>query len=201
MPRRDIAGILTQKNMNIEIISGSPRKESMTHRVALFLEKYMTEKTEHNIGIIDVRDWAFPLLQQEVFTSIDRAPKELQPLAKRMFEADAFIMVSPEYNGSYTPALKNLFDHFPKQTHKTFGIVTASPGEMGGMRATQQMQLLINALFGIGSPHMLVTPFVDKKFDEAGNLLDPSFQRNVDIFVSELLWLGESLAPEMQPIV
>ena len=78
--------------MNIEIISGSPRKESTTHRVALFLNKYISEKTEHNINIIDVRDWELPLLQ-EVFRSVERTPASLQPLAKRMFEADAFIMV------------------------------------------------------------------------------------------------------------
>ena len=82
--------------------------------------------------------------------------------------------------------------------HKTFGIVTASPGIMGGMRASQQMQLLINALFGIGSPHMLITPQVDKKFDADGNLLDESFLKSVDVFVSEFLWLAESLAPELQ---
>ena len=72
---------------------------------------------------------------------------------------------------------------------------------MGGMRASQQMQLLINALFGIGSPYMLVTPTVDKKFDEGGNLLDGSFQKNIDVFIGEFLWLAESLAPEMQSIV
>jgi len=48
---------------------------------------------------------------------------------------------------------------------------------------------------------MLITPFVDKKFDEAGNLLDAGFKKNIDIFVSEFLWLAESLAPEMQPSV
>ena len=187
--------------MNIEIIAGSPRKESITYRLVLFLQKYFTEKTEHNVNIIDVRDWAMPLLQQEVYSSVERTPEELKPLAKRMFEANAFIMVSPEYNGSYTSALKNIFDHFPKQAHKTFAIVTASPGMLGGLRASQQMQLLIHALFGIGSPHMLVTPMVDKKFDEEGNLLDASFQKNIDVFVSEFLWLAEALAPEMQPIV
>src|SRR5688500_1962156 len=116
--------------MNIEIVSGSPRRESVTYRIALFLQKYIGEKTEnnHNIGIIDVRDWPVPLLLQEVITSVDRAPDALKPLAERMFAADAFIMVTPEFNGSYAPALKNLFDHFPKQSHKPFGIVTGSPG-------------------------------------------------------------------------
>ncbi|HRH60505.1 MAG TPA: NAD(P)H-dependent oxidoreductase [Chitinophagaceae bacterium] len=182
--------------MNIEIISGSPRHNSVTHRVALYLMKLLKQKTTHTINIIDVRDWEFPVMQQEVITKPEYAPAHLQPVAQRMFDADAFIMVSPEYNGSYTPALKNLFDHFPKQMHKTFGIVTASPGAMGGIRASQQMQLLINALFGIGSPHMLITPFVDKKFDEDGNLLDESFQRSADIFVKEFLWLAENLVAE-----
>ena len=182
--------------MNIEIISGSPRKDSLSHRIVLFLQKYLSEKTEHNVNIIDVRDWAFPLLQQEVFSNVERAPEALKPLAKRMFEANAFIMVSPEYNGSYTSALKNLFDHFPKQLHKTFAIVTASPGMLGGLRASQQMQLLINALFGIGSPHMLITPTVDKKFDEQGNLLDINFEKSVHNFITELLWLAEKIVKE-----
>ncbi|MGI8950098.1 MAG: NADPH-dependent FMN reductase [Chitinophagaceae bacterium] len=187
--------------MNIEIIAGSPRNESLTFRAAQFLQKYLREKTEHNIHTIDVRDWNLNSLQQEVFASVEQTPKPFKNLAQRMFGANAFILVTPEYNGGYTAALKNLFDHFPKQNHKTFGIVTTSPGALGGIRASQQLQLLINALFGIGSPYMLITPLVDKKFDESGNLIDSSFQKNIDLFVTEFLWLAESLAPEMQPMV
>ena len=109
--------------------------------------------------------------KQIVFVSVDATPDQFKPLSKRMFEANAFILVTPEFNGSYTSAMKNVLDHYPKQSRKAFGIVTASPGMMGGMRATQQMQLLINALFGIASPHMLVVGGVDKKFDAEGNLV------------------------------
>ena len=184
--------------MNIEIVSGSPRKDSVTHRVVLFLQKQLSEKTTHHIAVIDVRDWDLDVLQQEIYRTAETAPVRLKPLAQRMLAADAFILVTPEYNGSYTPALKNLFDHFPKQSHKTFGIVTASPGALGGIRASQQLQLLINALFGIGSPHMLITPHVDKKFDSDGTLVDSSFQKNVDVFVSEFLWLAEHIDTELQ---
>lgn len=187
--------------MNIEIVSGSPRAASVTHRLVLFLEKHLKQTTGHNIGVIDVRDWELPLLQQEVYRAAGNAPEALQPLVKRMFEANAFILVSPEYNGSYTSALKNVFDHFPKQSHKAFAIATASTGALGGIRASQQMQLLINALFGIGSPYMLITPHVDKRFDIDGTLLDTGFQKNIEVFTSEFLWLAENLAPEMQSIV
>ncbi len=185
--------------MTIEIVAGSPRTDSVTYRVALFLQKMLRDRIDHTINILDVRDWPLPMLQ-EVFSSVERTPEPFKPLARRMFGADAFILVSPEYNGSYTPALKNLFDHFPKQSRKPFGIVTASPGALGGMRATQQMQLLIHALFGIGLPQMLVIPGVDKKFSPDGDLLDPNFQRNADQFLNEFTWLAERLVPEMHPV-
>ena len=178
--------------MNIEIVSGSPRQESISYRLALCLQHLLTEKTDHQIGLIDVREFGFPLLQK-VFSSEEKAPEEYKPLTRRMLAAEAFIIVTPEYNGSYSPAMKNLFDHFPKQLHKAFGIVTSSDGLMGGMRASQQMQLLINALFGICSPYMLVTPEVDKKFDASGKLLDGTFQSKIDTFVQEFLWLAERI--------
>ena len=179
--------------MNIEIVSGSPRKDSVTHRIVLFLNKYLSERTAHSISILDVRDWPLNVLQQQTYKSINETPEEFKFLAKRMFNADAFILVTPEYNGSYTSALKNLFDHFPKQHHKAFGIVTASSGILGGMRASQQVQLLINALFGIGSPYMLITPEVEKKFNEQGELINTAFQKNIDVFVNEFLWLAENI--------
>jgi NAD(P)H-dependent FMN reductase len=187
--------------MNIEIVSGSPRSESVTFRVALHLQTAISGKTGCHAGIIDVREWPLSVLQQEVYSSPQRAPASLLPLAERIFNADSFILVSPEYNGSYTPALKLLFDHFPKQSHKAFGIVTASTGVMGGMRASQQMQLLIHALFGIGSPYMLITPQVDKKFDEEGKMIDQSFRKNVDIFLEEFLWLANSLSLKQSAMV
>ncbi len=182
--------------MNIEIISSSPRDVSVSIRVAKFLEKYFKENSEHEIGLIDVRDWNLGLLKS-VWSSIEKTPNEFKPLAKRIFAADAFIIVTPEYNGSYSPALQNLMDHFPKQSRKSFGLVTASPGAMGGMRASQQLLLMVPALFGIASPHMLIIPLVDKKFDEEVNLIDESFRKSIDVFAKEFLWLAESITEKI----
>lgn len=178
--------------MKIEIISGSPRLNSVTHRVAVYLQNWFSQHTSHDVSIIALKEWNVPHIQN-VWTSADKAPVEFQPLAKRIFDADAFILVTPEYNGSYSPALKNLLDHFPKQLHKPFGIVTASPGAMGGMRASQQLLLLVPALFGIASPNMLITPAVDKKFSPEGELIDESFENAIHTFTAEFLWLAEKL--------
>ena len=181
--------------MKIEIISGSPRKNSISYRVALHLKKAMQEKTDHNVGLIDVRDWDLGLLQ-EVWTTVEKTPAKFKPLAERMFTADGFILVTPEYNGSYSPALQNLMDHFPKQARKPFGIVTSSVGAMGGIRASQQMLLFIPALFGVPSPYMLIVPQADKKFDTEGNLVEQTFTNSVHTFVTEFLHLAEILKPE-----
>ncbi len=181
--------------MKIEIISGSPRPNSVTKRVAIHLYQRLKQTTDHEIGLIDLQDWNLPPLQSP-FTSIEHTPDEFKPLSKRIFEADAFILVTPEYNGSYSPSLKNLLDHFPKQHHKPFGIVTASPGVFGGIRAAQQLLLLVPALFGIASPYLLVVPGVDKKFNAQGGLIDENFQNSIHNFIAEYLWLAENVVKE-----
>lgn len=181
--------------MRIEIISGSARQESITLRAALFVQNWLKTETNHGIGLIDCRTFRFPSLEK-VFTSVDNTPEEFKHIAERMFAADGFIFVTPEYNGSFSPALKNLLDHFPKQLHKPIGIVTASNGMLGGMRAAQQLILLGIALFGIVSPQLLVIPQVDKKFTADGTLVDESFYKNIHTFLAEYIWLAERLAKQ-----
>lgn len=181
--------------MNFTIISGSPRGNSVTYRVALHLEQQFRQRIDCEINIIDMREIEFPQLEK-VFTSVEDAPNEYKPVARIIFKTDAFILVTPEYNGSYSAPMKNLLDHFPKQHRKAFGIVTASTGMLGGIRAALQLQALVFALLGIGSPYMLVTPQVDKKFDTNGNLIDEKFKKSVEVFVNEFIWLAERIVGE-----
>lgn len=184
--------------MNLVIISGSPRHNSVTYRVALHLQQRLLEEGTHSIQLVDIREYSLPPVQ-DVWNGPDAAPEPLRSLAQTMFAADGFIVVTPEYNGSYSPAMQNLFDHLPKQQHKVFGIATASPGALGGIRAAMQTQQFIYALFGIGSPYMLVTPGVEKKFDAEGNLIDPSFEKSVNLFLKEYLWLAERVVSDRVP--
>jgi len=178
--------------MNIEIIAGSPRNPSLNLRVATHIYRKLQASTKHQVGLIALNQTPFPFIQR-VWSQPSDAPEHLRGIAERVFAADAFIISSPEYNGAYSPAMKNLFDHFPKQYRKVFGIITSSPGAMGGIRASQQILQLVPALFGIASPNMLIVPQVDKKFDEAGELTAPEFQKNIDDFCTEFLWLAEKL--------
>ncbi|MDQ3682765.1 MAG: NADPH-dependent oxidoreductase, partial [Bacteroidota bacterium] len=64
------------------------------------------------------------------------------------------------------------------------------------IRAAMQLQQFVFALFGISSPYMLITPQVDKKFDAEGNLIDAGFQKSIDTFINEYLWLVEKVVEE-----
>ena len=180
--------------MKITIVAGSPRLESVTVRVAYFLEKLFKEKyPQHEFTLLELRKHQIPLIQK-VWTKPEDVPAEFKDLANAITHTDAFVLLTPEYNGSMSSALRNLFDHFPKQTKKVFGIVTASEGAMGGIRAAVGMQNQICAWFGIPCPNMLVIGGMDKKFDADGNLLDEKFSNNIMSFSNEFIWLAEAVS-------
>ena len=179
--------------MNIEIIAGSPRTGSLSHRVALHLHGQLQQKApQHNIGLINMQEVRLPFIQS-VWQTPDLIPAEYIEVGMRMFDSNAIVLVSPEYNGGYSPAMKNFLDHFPKQSRKAFGVVTSSDGAMGGMRAAQQLLQLVPALFGIVSPRLLIVPTVHKKFGEDGTLMDEGYAKNVETFIEDFLWLAEAL--------
>lgn len=179
--------------MKITIVSGSPRKASVTVRVAKHLLQMLTEKfSTHQYQFINLNEVQIPFVE-EVWSTKNDVPDEYKAVAEKVFSADAFILVTPEYNGSMSSALRNLFDHFPKQNKKVFGIVTASDGALGGIRAAVAMQNQICAWFGIPCPHMLVVGNMTQKFDTEGKLTDQKFGNNILSFVTEFLWLAEAV--------
>lgn len=180
--------------MNITIISGSQNPESLTIRVATHLQERLNELyPDNHISILDVRAYEIPL-DITVYHPDREHPAALSDLITSIYATDAFILLSPEYNGCYTPALKNLLNHFPKFLHKPVGIVTASDGKLGGLRAAQQLQLLTVAHFGVPSATMLIVPQVHLLFEENGHLLDTKFEKQVNIFLEEFMWLARKLA-------
>lgn len=178
--------------MKIEIIAGSPRPESLTKRVALHLQHFLWREHQVDAGMINMQISSLPFIDK-VWNQLHDVPPVYSQIARHVFDADAFILVTPEYNGSYSPALKNFLDHFPKQERKVFGIVSASPGGLGGIRAAIQLQNLIYGLSGIGAPRMLVVSEVEKKFDERGELSDAGFSIVVKAFTEEFLWLTQAV--------
>jgi NAD(P)H-dependent FMN reductase len=179
--------------MRVTLISGSSREKALSHRVALLLKSELESKFPNDdFQILDIRDYPLPFVDQ-VFSNESLIPESHEGLKHLVLGADAFVLISPEYNGSYSAVMKNLLDHFPKFNRKAFGIVTYSTGALGGMRAAHQMQQMICAFFGVPCPHMLLIGSVDKKIDENGQKTDESLNRSLDNFTNEFMWLANAL--------
>lgn len=181
--------------MLIAILSASTRMERKSHRVALALQKHIVENTAHEAVVLDLLAYRFPVFE-EVLLRHPNPPEGLDAFAQKIRAADAHIWVSPEYNGSYTSALKNAVDYLKESefSRKAVGVVSVSAGAMGGMRAAMNMQELVLGVGGYPVPQMLMVGLVGQRFDESGELLDPAFEKSVNNFFEEFLWLAEAVS-------
>jgi NAD(P)H-dependent FMN reductase len=102
-------------------------------------------------------------------------------------QTEAFVVVSPEHNGSFPGALKNSMDYFFNEyAHKVFGIVGVSSGMLGGIGAVKSLQQYILRLKGIVLPEFLITPHVGKLFD-GGQLHDSGYAERIEKFLDAFL--------------
>ncbi len=180
--------------MKITLISSSIRDIRKSHRVAQALYRYMQNLKDHEIELLDLMEYTLPPFSK-LLKDQEHPSELLVTVEKKLASADGMIFISPEYNGGYSPILKNTIDYFPKKTYrdKPIGVVTASSGKMAGTRAAHQMQLLILALKAYPCPQMLMVPRVQKTFDENGYLMDPDFEGNIERFVEKYLWLAQAI--------
>ncbi|MBL7803235.1 MAG: NAD(P)H-dependent oxidoreductase [Saprospiraceae bacterium] len=180
--------------MHITILSASTRLNRQSHRVALALKQFIEAQGEHSAEILDLAAYRFPVLE-EVLHRHPAPPEGLAEFADKVRRSDAHIFVSPEYNGSYTAALKNAVDYLKEGefSKKVIGIATATTGMLGGIRAALAMQQLVLAISGIPIPQMLTVGNLPQRFDENGALLDPVFEKNMRNFLHHFLWLAEAV--------
>ena len=81
--------------MNIEIIAGSPRAGSLSHRVALHLHGQLKQRApQHSTGLIDMQEVKLPPIQS-VWQTPERIPAEFKEVGDRIFAAKAIVIVSP----------------------------------------------------------------------------------------------------------
>ncbi len=180
--------------MHIAILSSSTRLNRRSHRVALGLGHFIEQLGVHTVDILDLAAYQFPLLE-EVLHRHPNAPAGLAEFAEQLHRADAYLFVSPEYNGGYTAALKNAVDYLQEDafTQKVVGVVSVTSGPLGGIRAALAMQQLVLGMAGIPVPQMLPVGLVAQKFDEMGRLLDPAFEKNIRTFLEHFLWLASAV--------
>lgn len=159
--------------------STPPEPARLGARVAeACLECLKTRYDSHEVELIDALDFPFePVFKPHFAYPESRAPAHLSELADKIEGADGYIMISPEYNHSMSPALANLLNHFGSSlfAYKPSAIVTYSAGQWGGMRAAIGLRTFLSELGCLPVSAMVQVPKAQEVF--AG---DGSAQAGVD---------------------
>jgi azobenzene reductase len=178
--------------MKIVIISGSIRSGRRTHKLAEFLTKRLNAEPDIAAELIDLQEYELPMFHHR-WEHQDPPPDNLAQVGKLLMEADAMLLVSPEYHGSYTGVLKNAIDHYWKEfARKPIGVATTSTGQHGGINGSIQMQHLILSLGAFPLPQKLLVPDIGAQFDEHGKATAFVRQR-IEKFLEPFLWFSRAL--------
>ncbi len=180
--------------LDLLVIYGSVRTGRQGIKAARFIVAECLSRG-HRATLVDPAEEKLPLLDRMYKEYPEGlAPENLARLAERIRSADAFIVVSGEYNHSIPPALSNLMDHFLEEYFwRPSAIVCYSAGAFGGVRAAMQLRAMLCELGTPSIPSILPIPKVQDVFDDENRLLDPVYLRRTSRFLDELEWYAHAL--------
>jgi NAD(P)H-dependent FMN reductase len=181
-------------SLDLLIIYGSVRQSRQGIKAARFILQTCLGRG-HNATLVDPMEEKLPLLDRMYKEyPADQRPENLERLATRIKAADAFIIVSGEYNHSIPPALSNLLDHFLEEYFwRPSGIVCYSAGAFGGVRAAMQLRAMLCELGTPSIPSLLPVPSVQDAFDDEGRPNDEGYHRRAGRFLDELEWYAKAM--------
>lgn len=156
---------------------------------------FAAQLADHSVELIDTLDFEFGKVFKPHFAySRGDSPEPLETLARKIEAADAYIMVSPEYNHSMSPALAHLLNHFGSSlfAYKPSAIVTYSAGQWGGTRAAVALRTFLAELGCLPVSAMIHVPKAQQVFEEDGTVTaDEDPERWTQYFgrtFNQLLW-------------
>ncbi len=173
--------------LNIALVYGSVRTERQGIKAARFLYNMLT-KRGHNVTLLDPMELKLPMLDY-MYKEYEsgKAPENMEKTGNALQDADAFVVVTGEYNHSIPPALKNLLDHYQKEyLFKPSAIASYSAGSFGGVRAAIQLRIILGELGTPAISSMLTFPVVQELFDEKGYVQNKKIIPRTERFIDEL---------------
>ena len=180
------------------IFAGSTRTQSFNRRLARAAAHVATglgaEVTLLELGTLDI-----PLYNADL--EARGTPTDVIRLKQLMLDHPGWVICSPEYNGSYTALLKNTLDWASSPvkgdpewsqglrcfTGKVVGLLSASPGALGGLRSLGNLAPLLRNLQCWVAPQQFALGQAGNAFDADGQLIEEKQRQNVQTVVEQVL--------------
>ena len=164
--------------IRVAIISGSLREGSYNTSLVRFVGQYISSGNAVEIDEISLAQLDLPMFSEDLESS--HFPESALELKKRLIAANAFLIASPEYNGSLSGALKNAIDWAsrprPNEAQlacfkgKVCGLLAASPGAIGGLRGIRHVRQILTQIQMHVVPQEFALGKAHEAFDDSGNL-------------------------------
>ncbi len=178
---------------HILILAGSVRIGRKSPRVVAYFKNYIENNKLATAEVLDLKEYNFPVFDERL--RFQKNPtKAMLKFSSKIKSADGIIIVTPEYNGGYPPALKNAIDLLYEEWHrKPVAIATVSDGAFGGSQVITSLQFTLWKMRAWTVPAMFPVPKVGESFSEEGVPADPvATDKRANAFISELLWCMEA---------
>ncbi len=194
----------SRNRLNVLIFLGSvrvstpPRPSRLGDRVARFCTQELVGRGQE-VNLVDPLQMALdPVFKPHFAYRKGKAPEHLESLAQSIIAADAYVMISPEYNHSMSPALAHLLNHFGSSlfSYKPSAIVTYSAGQWGGARAAVAMRTFLSELGCLPVSAMIQIPRAAEVFTQEGSLRENADETGWRQYCgrawAQLEWWGEA---------
>jgi chromate reductase, NAD(P)H dehydrogenase (quinone) len=168
--------------------AGSSREGSWNRKL-IRIASAGAEEAGAKVTLIELADYPMPLMNEDL-EAREGMPEKARAFKQLLLQHDGILIASPEYNGSIPPLLKNSLDWASRKEEvneatylafqgKVAAIVSASPGNLGGLRGLLVLRMLLGNLGVLVLPDQRAVSGADKAFSEDGSLSDPAIDRAV----------------------
>ena len=176
--------------LQVLVFAASLRAESVNRRLAALAAR-VAEQAGATVDVAAMRDFDVPLYDGDLEAG-QGIPAGAAELQRRLLACDAFIIASPEYNGSMPGTIKNLIDWTSRFRPQPFDgrhglLVSASPSLAGGNRGLWSLRMPLEHLGARIFPDMFSLAMAHKAFaddDLADVALRARFEKTVQAFLS-----------------
>ncbi|MFV0435544.1 MAG: NADPH-dependent FMN reductase [Leucobacter sp.] len=179
------------------IVVGSVREGRIAQPIAEWVRSAAEADGRFEVDFADLKEIALPLMDEPNHPRLRKYTKPYTiAWSERVDAADAFLFLFPEYNYSYSPAMKNALDYLAAEwDRKPVGLVNWG-GVSGGTRSAAAMRPVISALGMVATRGSVEINFPQNQVDESGRFTPTEHQSTVlHSQLDELLRLDEALRP------
>ena len=168
----------------VAVLAGTTRAQRESIKAAHYVADFARRLPNVEVVFVDPVEFNFP---GDGNDPEGKDPRYTEIVAR----ADAFFIVTPEYNHSFPGSLKRMLDsELQLYNHKPVAFAGASDGNWGGVRAVEALLTAVRETGLVALSWDVYFPYVDKMFNENGSIKEEHrerYERNLGKLFDELL--------------